>query len=566
LAGWDAFAVQTFADEADASQVRRSAPRSWILSIVLGHIHQTSLRLVAHSAAGQRQKALCFFLSHLVTLIELVEAYARSPHAPPPYPLLDDGSEAVIEDDADELITAPTPALYDKQLLTPSLPAAFASPLGLFAVPQLPLESSQRVCERARRRLRGNKQAPTPRAGITPLPAGAFPYSLSLGVSTYTWFLAHLRRTLAQTYQGLLELSLTELEMLDPASILSTSQDAAAGADEVSGYEATLEQLQASLTKALEDMQSQRVLPVLQHHFFTCLLRGLNASLFNAVLSNKSLMNMTSGMRLKIVCTALANWARNQRADSGDDASSSELERIASEEMEMCKQLALLMLMDKQQLTLQDLSDVCSALTPVSLYHLLINYVPADSANSGGGNDDGEERINPAVLDELSTYQTDVLSHVAARAPGQGPPVLFPAWRVAGLVARKAKDHAGGITEEDEDENGGGGGHEGAAVYEGWAAASARRKSVEEKQKANVQSPFLDAFQPIMLPRILPRQPSSSPSSSSATRSPTSPTALLPLSAVPVPAPLAAETATFAFLQRGEQAQLVLPVCRGATE
>jgi len=226
------------------------------------------------------------------------------------------------------------------------------------------------------------------------------------------------------------------------------------------------------------------------------------------------------------------------------------------------------MLMDKQQLTLQDLSDVCSTLTPVSLYHLLINYVPADSASSGGNDDGGEERINPAVLDELSTYQTDVLSHVAARAPGQGPPVLFPAWRVAGLVARKAKEHAGGIAEEDEDENGeGGGGHEGAAVYEAWAAASARRKAAEEKQKANVQSPFLDAFQPIVLPRILPRQPSSSPSSSSsATRSPTSPTALLPLSAVPVPAPLAAETASFAFLQRGEQAQLVLPVCRGATE
>jgi len=559
LAGWDAFAVQTFPDETDPSQLRRTAPRSWILSAVLGHLHQTGMRLVAHSAAGQRQKALCFFLSHLVTLIELVEAYQRSPHAPPPFPLIDDGSAAVFDEEAPQ----PSPAQYDRQLLSPSLPAAFASYRGLFAVPQLPVESSQRVCEEARRRLRGNKQLPTPRAapGSTapPLPAGAFPYSVSLGVSTYTWFLSHLRSLLSQTYQGLLDLSLTELELLDPASILSTSQDAMAAADEVSGYEATLDQLQASLSKALEDLQSQRVLPVLQHHFFTCLLRHLNATLFNAVLSSKQLMNMTSGMRLKIVCTALANWARNHRADdAAPDEEESELERIVREETERCKQLALLMLMDKRDLTLQDLSAMCSALTPVSLYHLLINYKLADKDRAG--NDDGEERINPAVLDELMEHQTAVMSHIAARAPGQGPPVLFPAWRVAGLVARRPDERGDGIAEEDEESAGGS--NEGAAVYDAWLETSARRKAGVEKQKSNVQSPFIDAFQPVPLPRLSSRQLNASPS----TKSPTSPTALLPLAAVPVPAPLANDTTYFAFLQRGEQASLVLPVCRGASE
>ena len=595
LHAWDAFAVSTFAatDPSSKSQsssspgpddpsgsITRSASRSWILSAILTHLHKTGLFLCARSAAGQRQNALCFFITQLATLIQLVEGFSRSSVAPAPYPLLDDGPASPSSEAPAAVGPEAHTARYAQALRTPSLPEGFGSWRGMYVVAQLPNESTQRVSEWARVQIKalgagqgvagkGAGSAPHPSPAATASNSTLFPYSLSLGVSTYTWFLAHLRALLCTVYQCLLELVLTELEIVDPASILSAVDDPMA---ETVGYEHTLEQLLATYHKIGDDALRNCMSLPLRTHLFASLFAHLNSALFNAVLSKMNLMNMTTGMRLKVITKSMQEWARGFGDDghgsadcsmgaAGDKeaARDSALLRVCNSELEMCNQLSLLLLMDKRGLTLDDLSAQCSALTPVSLYHLLLNYLPVSSAAAASAAGappsarSSSDLICDSILDELSTYQTDVLSHLAARSSGPGPRVLFPAWRVAGLRSRPLE-----VSDNDDDED-----DAGADCTYG-----AHLRATSSASGANIQSPFLAPMQRIPLPRsaVAAASAAATVAAGASAKSAASPsrTSLLPLASVPVPAALLHDgSGAFACLQRADQ--LVLPVTRGAS-
>jgi len=602
LSAWDAFSVWSFASERVAEDVHRVSARSWILSQLLTHMHQTSIYVCARSAAGQRQQALAALIANIATLMQLCEGYSKSPQAPPD-PVVH--TSRTPPDAATIGPASPSPisyAQYEHELLTPCFPSAYATHDGLSATPSLPSNMAHRISELARTRLRTG----THRGGSfslsrqdNPLSHSSasdhypFRYELSLGVSLYDWFLSHLRQHLHFCYQCTLELAMTEVTAIAPETVLSPANDHSTNGDQV-GYEETVDQMLTALTKIWEDMVAQCVAVPLRLHFIRCIMRHLSSTLFNAVMSSASLMNMTGGMRLKIITTSIHNWARLQQTEphahkrghssggsmSGikltDPDSSPDIDptlaHICTQELSSLDQLAMLLLMDKQTLSIEDLAALCPDLSPVSLYHLLLHYRAPESSKPGKKKKskspskspsksaltspsppvDEQETVSDSLLEDLIAYQNQFMPHADTSAaqqqqPGatakRGPfPVLFRKWSVHAHAQQEEENNKSKSLDQGV-ENGGG------------VAAS----SNASKSTASIHSPFMDAFDRMALPSLLPSVSATAPARSSVM--------LLPLAAAPLPPALLQDRA-FAFLQTKDEGkegtELVLPVESGA--
>lgn len=107
-------------------------------------------------------------------------------------------------------------------------------------------------------------------------------------------------------------------------------------------------------------------------------LYHLNCVVFNHLFSESSLkLSPTLGLKLQIICSRIAQWSQDKGGSQGGNT----LRTLSNEKLAHVLNVSHILLVDKSQVKAPDeLSELCTALSPVQLVRLLDNYESSEAS------------------------------------------------------------------------------------------------------------------------------------------------------------------------------------------
>ena len=176
----------------------------------------------------------------------------------------------------------------------------------------------------------------------------------------FTGFTLHLRECIGSTHQYLLDYVLNQINLLqlDIKGILE-HEEAGLGSP-------ILDSLLSVYTNIYTQLTESNCPHSIKNQFIACLISNLSLALFNLILENDNLINITTGLKLQVIHSSIEEYAIRTSGNSLLSAIQPQIIRL--------KQLALFFLMDKSSITTQQLTSTCPNLTTLQLCHILKHY------------------------------------------------------------------------------------------------------------------------------------------------------------------------------------------------
>ena len=146
----------------------------------------------------------------------------------------------------------------------------------------------------------------------------------------------------------------------------------------------TLRKVLESIGATYSALKANNTPPSIRNQFVACIFKAITTKIFNAVVRQESL-SMTDGMTLQLLHQNMTEWA----VRVGGNA----LIAATQPHVAVLKEVAMLLLMDKSDCTIAELTGIAPTLSPFTLHHLLFVYEQSE---------DHTDTVPPKLLQDIA--------------------------------------------------------------------------------------------------------------------------------------------------------------------